>query len=276
MPAFAITDNLDWTVSNRPVATMNFQGEWELDPHTRAVHRDDTDDRLGYVSADYESVQNADLLNLINPMVEEGLLRIENMGYLQNGAKVFAQARINQEFRVIGESYNTYITLLNGHIGNNSVAIGPSCVRVICRNTFAMAYNEIGQKFRHHSGVNDRILESTAVVDYVNSAMATYSQNVETIAAAPCTASQFGKFLMATYNRKDGDTFRNRERLENLFRQGAGNEGRTFYDAFSAVTDFSSNLSRKTDDGRFNYANFGQGASINQRAMRVALEMAAV
>jgi hypothetical protein len=44
----------------------------------------------------------------------------------------------------------------------------------------------------------------------------------------------------------------------------------------NAVTDFSSNHSRKSEAGRFGYANFGQGATINQRAMEVALEMATV
>jgi len=276
MTAFAITNNLDWTVSNRAVASMNFKGEWEVDPHTVAVHRDDNDNRLGYVSKGYETVQNADLLNLINPMVEEGLLAVENMGYLSNGAKVFAQARINQEFQVIGEDYKAYITLLNGHTGNASVAIGPSAVRVICANTFAMAYKDIGQKFRHHQGVNDRVLESTAVVDFVNRAMEVYSNNVEAIANATCTGAQFTRFLEATYNKKEGDKIRNIEKLNHLFYNGNGNEGHTLYDAFNAVTDFSSNEVRKTNDGCFNYANFGQGVSVNQRAMRVALEMAAV
>ena len=276
MTAFAITNNLDWTVSNRAVASMNFKGEWEVDPHTVAVHRDDNDNRLGYVSKGYETVQNADLLNLINPMVSEGLLTIENMGYLQNGSKVFAQARINQEFQVIGEDYKAYITLLNGHTGNASVAIGPSAFRVSCSNTFVMAYKDISQKFRHHVGVNDRVLESTVVVDFVNSAMEVYAQNVETIARATCTGAQFTRFLEATYNKKEGDKIRNIEKLNHLFYNGNGNEGRTMYDAFNSVTDFSSNEVRKTNDGCFNYANFGQGVSVNQRAMRVALEMAAV
>jgi hypothetical protein len=197
------------------------------------------------------------------------------MGYLAHGAKVFAQAKINQEFRVIGEDYNAYITLLNGHTGNASVAIGPVATRVICGNTFSMAYSNIGEKFRHSSGVNERILESTAVLDFVNSAMKMYSKRVEVIASATCTSAQFRAFLEATY-KKEADKMRNVNVLNDLFYNGAGNEGRTFYDAMNAVTDFSSNRSRKSETGRFGYANFGQGATINQRAMEVALDMATV
>jgi phage/plasmid-like protein (TIGR03299 family) len=276
MTAFAITNNLDWTVSNRTVASMNFKGEWEVDPNLVAVHRDDNDFRLGYVSSGYESVQNEVILSKVSPLVEEGILTVENMGYLNNGAKVFVQARISREFQVIGEDYTAYITLLNGHTANASVAIGSSTVRVICGNTFTMAYREIGQKFRHNKGVNELVIGSSMVMDIVNEDMAVYAQNVETIAKATCTGAQFTRFLEATYNKKEGDKIRNIERLNHLFYKGNGNEGHTFYDAFNSVTDFSSNGVRKTNGGCFNYANFGQGVSVNQRAMRVALEMAAV
>jgi len=274
-PAFAVTNDLNWEVEQRPVFFPDSQGNPVRFEDRVAIVRSDNEFPLGIVSEDYETVQNKDLLGLIQPLVEEGLLTIENMGYLAHGAKVFAQAKINQEFRVIGEDYSAFITLLNGHVGNASVAIGPVATRVICGNTFSMAYSNIGEKFRHSLGVNERILESTAVLDFVNSAMEKYSKNVETIASATCTSAQFRTFLEATY-KKEADKMRNVNVLNDLFYNGAGNEGHTFYDAMNAVTDFSSNRSRKTTSGRFGYANFGQGASINQRAMRVALEMAAV
>jgi hypothetical protein len=64
--------------------------------------------------------------------------------------------------------------------------------------------------------------------------------------------------------------------LNSLFYGGKGNEGKSFYCAFNAITEYASNYSRKSVTGRFQYANFGQGARVNQRAMRVALDLAAV
>ena len=275
MPAFAITNNLDWTVSKRPLVFPLANGELNAVPDRYGVVRDDNDQFLGVVSRDYEVVQNSDLLNLVNPMVEEGLLTIQNVGYLNNGGKVFAQARINQEFQVIGEDYKAFITLLNGHTGNASVAIGATATRVICGNTFSMAYSDLSERYRHQVGVNERVLESKAVLNYVNGAMAKYAQSVEKLATTPCSSVQFRNALEDIY-QKDVDKIRNIEVLNNLFYNGAGNEGRTFYDMLNSVTDYSSNRSRKTADGRFNYTNFGKGATINRRAMSVALEMAAV
>lgn len=274
-PAFAVADNLDWNVEQRPVFFPDSQGNPVRFENRVAVVRSDNEYPLGIVSEDYETVQNSDLIALIQPLVDEQVLTVENMGYLNHGAKVFVQAKVNQEFQVVGEDYNTYLTILNGHVGNTSVAIGPVATRVICGNTFSMAYANIGERFRHSEGVNDRILESTAVLDFVGKAMRKYTANVERIANSSCTAAQFRSFLEATYGKEVGN-MRNVEKLNELFYRGAGNEGKSFYDALNSVTDFSSNQSRKTVAGRFNYANFGQGSRINQRAMEVALEMASV
>jgi phage/plasmid-like protein (TIGR03299 family) len=276
-PAFAVTDDLSWTVSKRPLFYNRANGSTAEWPDRVAIVRDDNDRCLGVVSPDYETVQNSDLLNLVNPMVEEGLLTVENVGYLNHGARVFAQAQVNQEFNVIGESYKGYITLLNSHNGSTAVAIGSTMTRVICGNTFTAAYSDISERYRHSAGVTDRVLESTFVLDYVNGAMKTYAEYVEKIAGARCTGAQFKTFIEEVY-QKPVDSMRDSfvQQLNNLFYSGKGNEGKTFYDCFNACTEYASNHSRKTPSGRFQYAQFGQGARINNRALRVALEMAAV
>lgn len=275
MTTFAVTDNLDWTVSHRPLYFMGSNGEdvrWE---EKVAIVRDDTGKCLGAVAPEYETVQNSDLMALIKPMVDEEVLTIENMGYLNHGSRVFIQAKVNEEFRVLGEDYSSYITLLNGHTGNASVAIGTSAYRVICGNTFAMAYTGIGEKFRHKTGVNERLLDSKAVTEYVSAAMNKYSEHVEVLANSECTQAQFKNAVTRIF-QKDEDKIRQIDMLNKLFYEGAGNEGRTFYDAFNAITDYSSNQSRKTVAGRFIYANFTTGNHLNQRAMRVLTDLATV
>ena len=274
MPAFAINDSLNWTVSKRTLCYMTADG---LQPwaEKQAVVRDDNDVALGVVSPEYELVQNEDLKSLIDPMVSEGVLTIVKQGYLNKGAKVFIQAEVNQEFQVAGESYKGLITLLNGHTGNASVAIGTTATRVICSNTFAMAYKDIGERFRHSVGVTERVLESTTVINYVNDAMRKYSEYVETLADTKCTTTQFKQAVEEIYG-KSTDKLRDSfvDQLNNLFYNGKGNSGKTFYDCFNAITEYATHYSRKSADGRFNYSNFGKGADINRRAMAVLSEMA--
>jgi phage/plasmid-like protein (TIGR03299 family) len=277
MVAFAINDKLDWTVSKRTLCYMTANGELQPWNEKQAVVRDDNDVALGVVSPSYELVQNEDLKSLISPMVSEGLLTVANQGYLNKGAKVFIQAEVNQEFRVAGESYKGLITLLNGHTGNASVAIGTTATRVICSNTFACAYKDIGEKFRHSAGVTERVLESTAIVDYVNDAMRKYAEYVEKLDTTPCSPLQFARAVEAIYQQpveKMRDSFVSQ--LNSNFHNGIGTEGKSFYDAFNAITQWNTHNSRKSASGRYFYANFGKGADINRRALSVMTELAAV
>lgn len=275
MTAFSIKDDLNWGVEPRPLFYPDGDGNFARFGSQVAVVRDDNGKCLGNVSSDYEFVQNSTLKSIVQPMVEEGLLTIENTGYLANGSKVFIQSKISQEFRVLGEDYESFFTLLNDHVGKAKVAIGSSNIRVICQNTFAMSYANIDNRFRHSEGVTERVLESRDVVDYVNNSMRLYNAQAESIAKHKCSADQFSSLIEAVYGKPVKEMRTSMvESLNSLFYNGAGNSGETFYDAFNAITDFGSNHSRKTRDGRFNYANFGSGRKANLRAMDVALEMA--
>lgn len=274
MPAFAVTNDLNWTVSKRPLFFTGTDGQPVQWAEKVAVVRDDNDRGLGTVSPEYEIVQNETLLSLIKPLTEEGLMTIENIGYLQHGATVFVQAKIQSEFQVIGESYSSYVTFLNGHVGNKSVAIGTSAYRVICGNTFAMAYADISEKFRHTSGVNERVLETSAVSDYVNVCMTKYTQHVERMANRRCSKGEFHQSLEQIFQKRVNE-IKQIEKLDELFTRGRGNEGVSFYDAFNAVTDFTSNVARKSPKSQFQYVNFGSGNRLNQRALQVLSAAAA-
>jgi phage/plasmid-like protein (TIGR03299 family) len=277
MATFKVNDDLNWSVSKRTLCFMTADGTLQPWSEKQAVVRDDNDVALGVVSPGYEIVQNEDLKQVVAPMISEGLLTVTNQGYLNKGAKVFIQAEVAHEFQVAGESYKGLITLLNGHTGQASVAIGTTATRVICSNTFAMAYSDISQKFRHTAGVTDQVLNSTEVVDYVNNAMRKYAEFVEKLDTTPCSPLQLARAVETIYQQpvdKMRDSFVSQ--LNNLFYSGKGNSGKTMYDAFNAITEYATHYSRKTADGRFNYSQFGKGADINRRALAVLNEMATV
>ena len=174
----------------------------------------------------FEFVQNSVLKGLIQNMVDEQVLVVENQGTLNRGGRVFIQARINKEYQVLGEDYKGYITLLNGHVGTSSVAIGTSNTRVVCGNTFQMAMADLGEKFRHHAGVNARVLESQAVLNFVDNAMHVYASKVQALADTRCTAGRFDTALEKIFAKRVED-IKQRDQLERLFRSGAGNDGST-------------------------------------------------
>lgn len=277
MTSFAITSDLNWTVSKKPLFFTDSNNQSVEITDKFAVVRDDNGAFLGCVSSAFETVQNQDMLKLIQPLVDEGILTIENMGYLNKGARVFAQAKISESFQVLGEDYKAFVTLTNGHAGQCSCAIGATITRIICGNSFVTAQKDLGEKYRHSAGVNERLLSSQYVQEYVGQAMEVYSKYMETLATSSCTSSQFRQYLETVYQKETKDMRASFvDTLNSLFYSGAGNEGQTMHDAYQAVLDYSSNRSRKTEAGRFNYVQFGTGAAINNRALRAGLELAAV
>lgn len=272
---FSISDDLSWSVSKRQLFFLDHTGAPVAYDQKMAVVREDNNCPIGVVAPSYEPLQNEDLRQLVAPMVEEGVLTIENQGFLSKGAKVFIQLQVNKEFEVIGESYRGYLTLLNSHNGTASVAIGPAMQRIICSNTFQCAYNDIGEKFRHTEGVTERVLNTTAITNFVDEAMKVYTSKVETLASTRCTGAQFRQALETIYNKpvdKMRDSFVSK--LNDLFYNGNGNEGKSLYDIFNACTEWSNHYARKTKAGNVYYTQFGQGATINRRALSVLTEMA--
>jgi phage/plasmid-like protein (TIGR03299 family) len=277
MVAFAMNDSLSWEVSKRAICVIGADGTFQPIEGKMATVREDNDKVLGIVGNDYEVVANSDLKKLVQPLIDEEVLTVSNMGYLNGGKKVFIQAQIAQDYRVVGESYKGMITLLNSHDGTTTVSLGTTCVRVICSNTFTTAMKKLNEKFRHSEGVTERVLSSNAIVEYVDGAMRKYSEYAETLAAAPCSAAQFKQAVEAIY-QKPVDKLRDNfvSRLNANFYNGIGTEGKSFYDAFNSVTQFNTHDSRKSKDARLNYSQFGAGAVINRRAMAVLTEMATV
>lgn len=273
---FATHAPIDWQVLEVPVSVTLPDGTSREIGNKKALLRDDTFAQLGFVSKSYEVVQNSVLTGLVRPLVEEGLLEVKNTGWIKGGRLVFVQAQMAEEFTVAGESHQGMLTLLNSHDGSTQLSAGVTDIRVICQNTFAMAYSEMSTRLQHKLGVNERALGITETLEYVNTRMKMFQDAAETLSRAKATTAQVEQVFRSAYGKKQDETVRNWDELWALYRNGRGNEGSTLWDAFNAVTEFSTHKSRKEADSRFAYSNFGSGATIARRAIDAALELAAV
>jgi phage/plasmid-like protein (TIGR03299 family) len=273
---FATHADISWDVIEAPVSITLPDGTTREVGNKKALIRDDDFTQLGFVSKNYEVVQNTVLKGLINPLISEGLLEIKNTGWIKGGRLVFVQAQMAEEFNIAGETHQGMLTLLNSHDGTTQLSAGVTDVRVICANTFAMAYSEMSTRLQHKLGVNERALGIAETVNYVNERMKMFQDAAETLSLKKATTAQVEQVFRAAYGKKQGETVRNWDELWGLYKNGRGNEGSTLWEAFNAVTEFNSHSARKTADARFAYSNFGSGASIARRAIDAALELAAV
>lgn len=271
---FATHAPISWEVIEAPVSVTLPDGTSREIGNKKALLRDDTFAQLGFVSKSYEVVQNSVLTGLVRPLVEEGLLEVKNTGWIKGGRLVFVQAQMTEEFTVAGESHQGMLTLLNSHDGSTQLSAGVTDIRVICQNTFAMAYSEMSTRLQHKLGVNERALGITETLEYVNTRMKMFQDAAETLSRAKATTAQVEQVFRSAYGKKQDETVRNWDELWALYRNGCGNEGSTLWDCVNAITEFNTHKSRKTPEARFSYSNFGSGAAIARRAIDTALALA--
>jgi phage/plasmid-like protein (TIGR03299 family) len=263
-------NDLNWSTEKRPLYYQNDKGEFvSIDSHV-AVVRTDRDYVLGLVSNNFGLVQNDELMSLVAPFIEEGLLTLENSGYLANGKKIYIQAQLNEEFKVLGEDYRSYITLLNHHTGRGSLSIGVTTVRVICENSFALAGSLLTERYRHNWNIGEKIVESTTIRDYVNSRMGAFAEQMNQLQSIPCSVAEYVNYLERLFNKSQTE-IKHLDDFTDIFvgKTGMGTLGRTRYDAFNSITEFVSHYSNSND--KFKYTNFGTGKRINEAALKLAL-----
>ena len=268
---FSTTDQLDWNVISRDLHVTVDGLQYNV-PGKVAQLRDDTNEVIGITSPQYQVFQNSALRDFVQPLVSEGLLDITNIGYLGKGNKVFIQATMTGDYNIAGDDYKGMITLLNSHDGSSALCAGVTTERIICTNTFATALGDMSTRLRHTMSIHDEAARITEIVDFVNTGMQRYQEHAEALSRTRCEATTLDDIIAAAY-KKPVETVRGANNIRRLFRSGAGNEGRTLYDALNAVTDYTSHLAVKDDAKRFASVNFGNNALVNRRAMNAALAL---
>lgn len=263
---------LDWNVVSAPLSYSAPDGTHAI-PSRVALLRDDTLKMIGMVSPSYEVFQNSQLKDLVMPMVEEGLLQIVNMGELNGGSKVFIQAQMAEDFTVAGDKTNAQLTFLNGHDGGTVLSAGVTSIRVICQNTFAQAMTQMNSRLRHNVEIHAKAESIQETASFVNEGMIKYRQAAEVLAITNASPAKVDDLIAAAFGKKSAAEVRARDTIQQLFKNGAGNSGKTLWDAVNGITEYTTHRSKRTAEGRFQYANFGTGARVSRRAMDVALAM---
>ncbi len=266
--SFSTNDNLNWDVVSRDLF-VKVDGTDIKVPGKKAQLRDDTHQVIGVTGTSYNIFQNSSLKEFVNPLVEEGLLEITNIGYLGTGSKVFIQATMSESFTVAGEDHKGSITLLNAHDGTAALAAGVTDTRVICGNTFAMAMGDMTTRLRHGKSLMDEASRINEVINFVNEGMARYSEAAEVLASTRLVGSMMDDIIEETF-QKPKESIRAYNKIVQLTRSGRGNDGSTLYDVINGITEYTTHFAGK-DEKRFASANFGRNATLARRAMNVAL-----
>jgi len=286
---------LDWQVIQQPVGTLDQNGQWSTLDGYYANIREDSGVVLGVVRNQYKVVQNVEAFQFLDRLVDDNSIRFESAFSIRGGRKVILLARMPGADEVVkGDHLLRYILLSLSHDGTEAIRFGPTSVRVVCANTYALANRESTIRdlvVPHKGNVESKLRQARYILATLSQEFAAHVNIVRQLAARKLSQKEWADFLDAvcppplpTLGKRLARIMEAaRDEVTQKFRQNNQNlpgiEG-TAWAAFCAFSEFVDHLPRRgrTEqerlETRFNVCLFGDGQARKDHAFAVVQDIA--
>lgn len=294
LEVWAKAAGMDWSIQEAEVRFVagnagSTLGAIHAFPEQKVLYRSDTKAPLSVVSARYQVVQPAEILDFYKDLTEFSGFELETAGVLKEGRKIFALAKTGQSVSLKGrDTVNGYLLLATACDGTLATTAQFTSVRVVCNNTLAIALGDStgAVKVPHRSQFDAQavkrqlgiaisswdgfMVRMKALADRrVNDAAAeAFFHRVLTYPAssgvpAPATNDSAIRAVQSLYaGRGKGATL--------------ASASSTAWGLLNSITEYVDHHRRaRSDDNRRDAAWFGAGAAIKQRAWDEAMKLVA-
>lgn len=256
--------------------------------------REDTGGILGTrLGSDYTVYQNTEALALVDEMLKTGRCKIETVGGIDEGRKVFICLKLNEGITVGGtDQIFSYVLLANSHDGSLAITAMPTNIRVVCNNTLSAALGgaKAAHKIRHTTNADTRVKEAFTVMGLLDDSR---KANEAAYNAMKCNAIEKTDFFDYIGNIfMTGEEITelqkgNREALSSRKKNVIGEvlqfaetgigqrealgDGLNMWYAYNAITGYLTGKKYSSADDRFNSLMLGDSAAKIKTAGELAL-----
>lgn len=134
---------LNWKIIRKPIYWQEDDGSMHGVKGRSAFIRDTDRKVMSVAGNDWHPWQNRDLLQFFKDYVEAGGASLETAGSLRGGKIVWALANLHDGFEVSpGDHVKGYLLCTASHSMGTANTIRATTVRVVCRNTMALAESQ--------------------------------------------------------------------------------------------------------------------------------------
>ena len=248
---------LAWTVKKIP--TFFNSPKWDVEKMKETGHfvtvKSGDDTVLGNVGKRYEILQNIEAFEPFDVMLDHGYT-LETAGSIDGGKKVWILAKTPDEFQVGDDKVLDYVLLYTSHDGTSGNCFRDVMIRVVCNNTLQASLRSrktFEYKLRHTSSIKDRIKDLTQSIKdrkgNVIAAVEHMNRFIEVDMTEEMVTLYFETVMPYLKNRDKesipelGIFTKNKakpanDKLIDLYYNGKGNNGKTLWDAYNAVTEY--------------------------------------
>jgi phage/plasmid-like protein (TIGR03299 family) len=292
---------LGWGVEQVPVLMDSPQGMLDVPGHF-VVRRTDNFSALSIMSARYIPIQNTEAFDFADSVIGSGQAVWDTAGSIGGGRKVFMQAVLPGKLFLKSNPDDVTekrILFMTSHDGSSALTGYVTPIRVVCQNTLnASLKNNTNQfKIYHRKNYQAKANEAAKVLELAHAYFNDLQHVMNVLAEQEVTKTYVDGFVNALIpTRKVSETGEEevatrtenrRNEIISLFREGTGNNGKTRWDLYNAVTEYvdhkqggrvttariekSAPLANVEAEQRFERSLTGAGATLKQRAMDLLL-----
>jgi len=257
-------------------------------PDFKVLYRSDNNQPLSVVSNRYKVVQPKQIVEFFRSLVEKEGFKIETLGSLKEGRRIWALANTNIENDVLGsDRLKAYLLLITSCDGSLATTAKFVSTRVVCWNTQAIALNhETGSavKVRHNTVFNPQaVKEEMGLIGA--KAFDHFLGNMRSLTKVTMTQND-AKGIVASLlpvsagGEKDVSESKAFRKIMGLFNgeaKGAHLPGvaGTAWGLLNAVTEYTDHHVRsRSQENRFDSSMFGVGANMKEAAESTLLALA--
>ncbi|NJO41256.1 MAG: DUF932 domain-containing protein [Cyanobacteria bacterium CRU_2_1] len=272
---------LDWQVIEEPVYRQDIsQSEPTL---CKKLMRDRDRRLLGVVKHDYVPLQNQDAFRWFDPLLATGGVELEAAGSLQEGKRIWVLAKIRDAEADIlnGDWVRPYLLLHNSHDGSTAIWIQFTPVRVVCWNTLSgAAAHRFGDLWQKKAICIPHSIDLQAQLDRVQNLLDLSKReflfSVEEYRAM--AHQELNQELLETYmgrvlGIRTPVQHPDWSQLVENFERGIGNQGKTLWDAYNAVTEWLDHQRGISAIDRLESTWFGSNARLRTKAHQAAIDL---
>lgn len=262
--------DLAWLAESVPIMTADGKA---IDTH-KAVRREDTGHILGIVGSKYNIIQHSQAFGVLDVLANRYRAVYKTAGLIDNGRRVVIQAKVGNAFDVTpDDTHEKYLTVVNSFDGSMAVRIYFTALRLRCMNQLHASYRnrELSVSIKHTPNADAQIREALRVFTLSGDYFSEYRQKAQYLAQKAVDKAMVRRFLDDVIGEADSTRKQNqRDKVEELFVSGRGNNGRSAYDLLNGLTEYVDHYRNADDD---NAMLFGSGAALKAKAFETALSL---
>lgn len=282
-----------WNVEKRAM----IEPDGSQSEYCRIVCTDDPSIKIGKPvhCETYGLIDNREFLAICQDSIDNiAGATVESVGSVCDRARVFVSVKVPdcKELSAAGRKFEPYLNFLSSHDMSAPFLVNASTICTVCNNTFGLNLHDTENKvFRvrvpHTKNAKKSLANISGLIDAYVGTQARFAAILNGLESQPVSSQDAERFftgLLTVKDDRDAVKFLNArpakdalelstrrtnqiERLVDLFRNGAGNDGNGLDDIFQAATDYYSHESSGGDNVMRQVASsdYGAGAVMKSR-----------